>query len=187
VIGPDQSVELRKLSPEHLAVVLLVHERHGLGDRQERSFAIGQVVVREPLDEAVPPGGSEPLVGISIVDLPVQHVSPVEHLLGTPGEFRVARLDRLFGDGEPGWSAQEVAGQIVELVSFQAPTDVGRVVQERLVEHRVPIVEGIEQPSRRVVPLEELPVERAGIVEPLIALLLGRERRHGKQRGNRKQ
>ncbi len=46
------------------------------------------------------------------VDLAVQHVRPVEHQLGAPGELRVRRLDNLFGDREAWRPHEKIHGEI---------------------------------------------------------------------------
>ena len=167
VVGPDQPVELRIRPREGAAVRLVHHQRHRLGHRGEGHVPPGQVIVSQPLHQRVPRGRVPSRVHQRVVHLPVEQVRPVERERRRPVAFCIVREDRLLRNREARRTIQQVPGDVLELTLFEPGRCTSRVGGEPLVQHRMAIVEGVEQPRRFRILGQEAPVEGPRQVELL--------------------
>ncbi len=98
----------------------------------------------------------------------MENVRPLEHGLGFGSQLGVGDLDGGFLERHPRRLHQYRLGEIVVLVHFQRGCGGVRLSPERFIENRVAVIEGVEQPVRRLVTIPERPVVRRLQVELLM-------------------
>src|SRR5678815_2390368 len=141
---------------------------HVLWPSAERGLAPSEIVLQYPVDLAILALGGEALVRPDVVDLAVQYVRPLEHLLRLGDELRVLDLDHRFLEREPRRLDEQTLRDEVVLTLLESRRWRVRLGEQSLVQNRVTVIEGVEQPvCRRVVP-PEFPVVRCLAIELVI-------------------
>ena len=145
VIAPDQAVELGVALAKRERVWLALHQVHVLGQRAEGEVPACLVVRYQLGDLGVLVGLRHLLGGEHIVDLAVQQVRPVEHLLRFRRELGVVDLDRRFLEWKLRRTDEQLLRDEVVLVGLQLTDGRARVVVQSFVQDGVPVIEGVEQ------------------------------------------
>ena len=168
VVGPDQSVELGEAPPERQRVRLPLHELHGLRRRAERDVASRTVIGQEAVHLGVLTREWDALVRPDVVDLTMEYVRPLEHLLRLRNELRILDLDgRLLERNSRRVDEQPPRDEII-LAFLEEGRRCTGLRQQPLVEDRVPVIERVEQSVGGRVVSPELPVVRRLAVKLLV-------------------
>ena len=168
VIPPDQAVELRVAFAECEGIRLPFHQRHALRFRAEGEVRPRAIKREETTHFPIALRFTQPIVSQHVVDLPVQHVRPLEHRLGFRRQAAVIRGDRCFLHGQVRRVHQQLAGDEVVLFDFEPLGNIARPLPQDLIENGVAVVERVEEPIGRRILLTEGPVVRRGQVELVV-------------------